>query len=401
MTEIGFGAIPPESTVYTKTMPDEFVGQVRDLLAHLYEPSHLHTLAIVKERADAQQRPMRSVASSVKQEVIELLEALNPGHTIYFRAPEARAYNILLLHYVERHTVQKAADELGVSERQAYRDLRQAEINLAQLLWQRHRDQGLLLPAYDSTAVLADSAEGEAVDLRELLVSVVDVVRPLATSASTPIHLRLPQHAIFLMLNLPVARQVLIALLSRAIQTAEVSVAITVAEDGVRADIRMDYAPRSVTPELQADAVIRSMAQRLGWGLDWRTSGLTLHLSQPAQQKILLCIDDDASFSELLRRYLTGFPVLVLNAINGQQGIEQILQSSPDIVVLDVMMAGLDGWETLQRIRTYPSLQHLPVVVCSVFDNPELAYSLGATAALAKPLTPGDFLRTLERLGVI
>jgi CheY-like chemotaxis protein len=152
---------------------------------------------------------------------------------------------------------------------------------------------------------------------------------------------------------------------------------------------------------MQTNAVTQSMIDRLGWWLSWRAAGLTLHLPQSVQQKILLCIDDDASFSELLRRYLTGYPVLVLSATNGQQGLDQILQSSPDVVVLDVMMAGLDGWETLQRIRTHPSMQRLPVVVCSVFDNPELAYSLGATAMLSKPLLPNDFVQTLERLEVI
>ncbi len=65
------------------------------------------------------------------------------------------------------------------------------------------------------------------------------------------------------------------------------------------------------------------------------------------------------------------------------------------------MMAGLDGWETLQRLRTHVALQHLPIIVCSVFNDPELARSLGATAMLSKPLEPTRFLRTLEELGVI
>ncbi|MFN3980973.1 MAG: two-component system response regulator, partial [Caldilinea sp.] len=218
----------------------------------------------------------------------------------------------------------------------------------------------------------------------------------------TPIALMLPEHAIFLMLNLPMARQVLIALLSQAIQAAESGVTIAVAVSDAEVEIHLQCTPQAASPEMQINVVTQSMADRLGWRLTWRTSGLTIQLPQTVQKKTLLCIDDDASFSELLRRYLTGFPVLVLSATSGQQGIEQILQSSPDLVMLDVMMAGLDGWETLQRIRTHPSMQqHLPIVVCSVFDNPELAYSLGATATLAKPLTLNNFLQTLERLGVI
>ncbi len=407
MTEIGSGGISPQANEYAVSMPEAFVGQVRELLANLYDLPRLCTFAIVRERAAAQQRSLRNAAIAVKQEVIDLLESLNPGRTFYFRAPEARAYHILLLHYVERHTVQKAADELGVSERQAYRDLRQAEVDLARLLWQRHQDVTSMPTALDSSIHATESVhpteteDSEVVDLRDLLTAVTDIVRPLAASASTPVALTLPQQAIFLMLNLPMARQVLIALLSHAIQAAEDGVTISITEKDAQVEIQLHYIPRADSPETQANAVTLSMAERLGWRVTWHTAGLILHLPQPARKKILLCIDDDASFSELLRRYLTGYPVLVLSATSGRQGIEQILQSAPDVVILDVMMAGLDGWETLQRIRTHPAMQHLPVVVCSVFDNPELAYSLGAHATLAKPLTSGEFVQTLEELGVI
>jgi CheY-like chemotaxis protein len=401
MTEIGSGDVLPGSSAYTETMPADFVGQVRDLLAHLYDLAYLSTLAIVKERAMIQQRPLRSVAASIKQEVMDLLESLNPGHAFYFRAPEARTYHILLLHYVERHTVLKAADELGISERQAYRDLRQAETDLARLLWQRHQYFTLTQTANTHLMHVPQIEDSEVVDLRDLLTAVTDIVRPLAATASTPMALILPEQAIFLMLNLPVARQVLIALLSQVIQSAESGVTIAAAASDAAVEIRLEYTPHAASSEMQTNAVTQSMADRLGWQLTWRASDLTIQLPQTVQKKILLCIDDDASFSELLRRYLTGYPALVLSATSGRQGIEQILQSPPDIVILDVMMAGLDGWETLQRIRTHPAMQHLPIIVCSVFDNPELAYSLGATAILAKPLSPGDFLQTLERLEII
>jgi len=297
--------------------------------------------------------------------------------------------------------VQKAANELGISERQAYRDLRQAESDLARLFWPRYRDHALSPNARDRTVHPAEIDDSEVVDLRELLTAVVNVVRPLAASAATPIHLALPKDAIFLVLNLPMARQVLIALLSQTIQTAEGDVTIAITADDAQIEIRLHYTLRVALSEMQTNAVTQSMASRLGWRFEQHDSGLTLHLPQPAQKKILLCIDDDASFSELLRRYLTGYPVLVLSATSGRQGIELILQSAPDLVILDVMMAELDGWETLQRIRTHPAMQRLPIVVCSVFDNPVLAHSLGATATLAKPLAPGDFLQMLEKLGMI
>jgi len=61
-------------------------------------------------------------------------------------------------------------------------------------------------------------------------------------------------------------------------------------------------------------------------------------------------------------------------------------------VILDVMMPGLDGWEVLQTLRKTPRTSRIPVVVCSVFNDPQLALSLGATVFLPKPVSQGDIL---------
>jgi CheY-like chemotaxis protein len=403
MTESALPQGSSRSIASEATMPDAFLIQVRDLLAHLYDLAYIQELAIATERATVQHRPRRMIASALKQEVIECLEALNPGRDFYFRAPESRAYNILLIHYVERHTVQKAADELGISERQAYRDLRQAEADLARLLWRRQCEIVLASAVHESLAQHGQTESMELVDLHELLASAAGVVYPLAETASIEIGLAPPSRPIALLTNLPMARQVLIIMLSRAIQSAMDRVAIAVTDDEVNVRIEILFALRMNTSNYreQSEIVLQSMLEKLGWRLDWATTGVTLHLSNPAPQNVILCIDDDAGFSELLRRYLTGFPVAVFSASNGQEGIEQVLQIIPDLVILDVMMAGIDGWETLQRIRTHVATQHIPVVVCSVFDDPELAYSLGATAMLSKPLASTKLLRVLEELEII
>lgn len=384
-------------------MPDTFAAQVRELLAHLYELSWLQTSALVQERAAALAQPLRSTALAIKQEVMDLLETLNPGPHFYFRASEARAYNILLLHYVERQTIQKAADELGISERQAYRDLRQAEMDLARLLWLRQQETAhTAAPARVPPTPPVEPAA--TVDLHELLSAAVDVVRSLAVASAVTVQTTIPQGSKVLVTDLPLARQVLISLLSRAIQNAADTVAISVGDEGAQIALMMEYAPHGAPSprEPQAEGVLQPMIDQLGWRVRWpEQGGVRLSLPRPAPQKTILCVDDDANFCELLRRYLTGYPVQVLSAPSGQQGLEQAIQSPPDLIVLDVMMAGLDGWETLQRLRTHVATEHLPVVVCSVFNDPELARSLGATAMLPKPLEPGVFLRTLQGLEVI
>ena len=64
-------------------------------------------------------------------------------------------------------------------------------------------------------------------------------------------------------------------------------------------------------------------------------------------------------------------------------------------------MPELDGWELLQRIRSNPVTQDIPVVVCTVFNNAELAYALGASYFLHKPVDQGMISHALKRIGVI
>jgi CheY-like chemotaxis protein len=65
------------------------------------------------------------------------------------------------------------------------------------------------------------------------------------------------------------------------------------------------------------------------------------------------------------------------------------------------MMPGMHGWEFLQRLRNQPATADTPVIVCSVINNPELAYSLGASLFLPKPVNRQDILDALRQLGVV
>jgi CheY-like chemotaxis protein len=65
------------------------------------------------------------------------------------------------------------------------------------------------------------------------------------------------------------------------------------------------------------------------------------------------------------------------------------------------MMPDMDGWEVLQILRNTPATTHIPAVICSLFRNPELAASLGATVYLVKPIRRDDLLGALHQVGVL
>jgi len=64
---------------------------------------------------------------------------------------------------------------------------------------------------------------------------------------------------------------------------------------------------------------------------------------------------------------------------------------------VDVMMPGVDGWELLGRLRQHPLTGHIPIVVCTVLTQEELALSLGASDFLPKPVARQAFLEALDR----
>jgi CheY-like chemotaxis protein len=109
----------------------------------------------------------------------------------------------------------------------------------------------------------------------------------------------------------------------------------------------------------------------------------------------VLLVEDNADVVALFTRYLMPEGFQCIAVTDSTVAHEQILAHRPDAVILDVMMRKMDGWELLQRIKADPSLRSIPVVVCSVLDERELANSLGANAYLRKPIRPAELIECL------
>jgi DNA-binding response OmpR family regulator len=112
----------------------------------------------------------------------------------------------------------------------------------------------------------------------------------------------------------------------------------------------------------------------------------------------VLTIDDDLAMAELLAVLLKaqGFDVSVTS--NGMEGIKMIRESSPDLVILDLMMADVDGWEVCKRVRKFSTV---PILVLSALDSPDMvasALDAGADDYLIKPVPSGVLVAHLNTL---
>jgi CheY-like chemotaxis protein len=100
----------------------------------------------------------------------------------------------------------------------------------------------------------------------------------------------------------------------------------------------------------------------------------------------------------LFQRYASGTRYRVVGTRDAEAAPALAARLSPAAIVLDVMMPQLDGWEVLARLRQHPATASLPIVVCTILPQEELALSLGASGFIRKPVTQQMFLDALEHL---
>jgi two-component system phosphate regulon response regulator PhoB len=114
----------------------------------------------------------------------------------------------------------------------------------------------------------------------------------------------------------------------------------------------------------------------------------------------ILLVQDDDTLRRAHRFNLELAGVAVTEASNGEQALRQARESPPDLVVLDLMLASLDGWETLGELKTDPVLQSLPVVILtsSPEESEELrALERGALVFIAQPISIEDLIAVVQR----
>ncbi len=111
----------------------------------------------------------------------------------------------------------------------------------------------------------------------------------------------------------------------------------------------------------------------------------------------LLIIDDDPHARELLRRTFSKEGYAVIEAADGASGIELALTQQPDVITLDVMMPGMDGWEVLSRIKADPATTDIPVIMVSIIDDVNMGVALGASDYVTKPIDRDRLTAILSR----
>jgi CheY-like chemotaxis protein len=117
----------------------------------------------------------------------------------------------------------------------------------------------------------------------------------------------------------------------------------------------------------------------------------------PEPHTRVLVIDDDLDARDLLVRGLAkdGFEVHV--ASTGEEGIRMATDLKPDVISLDVLMPGMDGWTVLRTLKSNPETANIPVIMVSMLDSKDMGYALGASDYLLKPFDRERLVSVLRK----
>ncbi len=112
----------------------------------------------------------------------------------------------------------------------------------------------------------------------------------------------------------------------------------------------------------------------------------------------ILVIDDDTAMTDLMVLMLQSTSATIIAANSGERGIDLIRQENPDVVLLDLMMPGMDGWQVCNAVRKF---SRVPILVLSALDNSGMvaaALDAGADDYLVKPVPTSILTAHINRL---
>jgi CheY-like chemotaxis protein len=112
----------------------------------------------------------------------------------------------------------------------------------------------------------------------------------------------------------------------------------------------------------------------------------------------ILAVDDDPKVINLYERYLKPHGYQVVSLTDPKLAIERVKEVKPFAITLDIMMPDKDGWAVMRELKNDPETRAIPIIICSILENQEKGFSLGASDYLVKPFLQEDMINALNRL---
>ena len=370
---------------------------------------------------------------SILQHILtDAVEALKPDDSVPPGTNAWRLYHILYYRYIEQFTQREVATDLALSIRQLRRQEKIALEVLADYLWDHYnvadRSHLLIAQADDQTddqdssasvgtpsreqelAWLERTIPSELVDVKALIQTVLETVQPLAQRLDVFVAWDVPDNLPSLNVQLTTVRQALLHIVTIAARRiprgrVELGAEILSRRTGIHIQVVAQRAGASFVDENVggnlgiAQKLIEISGGSLETTLDTGSeTPFTASIVLPTTEQVpILVIDDNADTLRLLQRYLSGSRYRFTGTVDPQEALTLAEQLAPEIIVLDVMLPGIDGWELLGRLREHPKTRDAAIIVCTILPQEQLALTLGAAEFIRKPVNRRALLAALDR----
>lgn len=402
---------------------DQVKQELRDALAHLYDPDYLPSGALCQFLGLDSEKG----ALAVQTAVIQAIEDIQPPANTPSSSPVKQAYDLLCNRFILRLTLDETAERMHMSFSSTWRAQRTAVHLLARTLWERNQaqirsteDRPRQSPTQPRTAETSEvqasdwrsqtkrelaslqaSAPGAVSDVGETINSTLQLGGAFTSSPEICFKAEYVQPGLVAAIHPSILRQILIAALGRLAKhmTGEqIRIFAGLADGNVKITLI-----GAINNEigLKENDLLRDILTSEDINVQANVQGdhvfVEIRLPSVGTTTVLV-VDDNQDMFRFYQRAAAGTKYHIIHTAQGRGLFETVKANPPDIIVLDVILPDVDGWELLMRLREYPSTRSIPIIVCSVVREKELALSLGAALYLPKPVRRLEFIQALDKV---
>ena len=115
--------------------------------------------------------------------------------------------------------------------------------------------------------------------------------------------------------------------------------------------------------------------------------------------KLILVVEDQEDNRRIMRDLLTSVGYEVIEAVTGEEGVAAADTHRPDLILMDIQLPGLDGYEATRQIKANPDLEHIPIIVVTSYalsGDDVKAFEAGCNAYVSKPFSPRELLAKIR-----
>jgi len=125
------------------------------------------------------------------------------------------------------------------------------------------------------------------------------------------------------------------------------------------------------------------------------------HPGAPQDGPHILLVEDNLHNRRIFAGVLKYYGFSVQEAVDGEEALARVAQATPDLILMDLSLPRMDGWEATRRIRAMPGLEQLPIIALTAHamsGDEERALEAGCTSYLAKPISPKKVVKAVKAL---